>query len=144
MLMDVLHDVRVREDAVSGEQAHRSPGLLEKHYSPRAPLTLYEGPDAVSLLLHDAHVACETEERVGLLVAPDDLPPGDDLRRRCIVREIGPDAPAVARNLYAVLRELDASHVNVILARAFPTDDGLGAAIHDRLRRAAAGRVVCR
>jgi hypothetical protein len=33
--------------------------------------------------------------------------------------------------------------VDVILGRAFPADTGLGAAVQDRLRRAAAGRIVC-
>jgi len=52
------------------------------------------------------------------------------------------DAPdAVASNLYATLRELDAAGANVILVRGFP-DHGLWAAVQDRLRRAAAGRIV--
>jgi L-threonylcarbamoyladenylate synthase len=38
-----------------------------------------------------------------------------------------------------VLRELDASDCDVIIAEEFP-DQGLGRAINDRLRRAAAPR----
>jgi L-threonylcarbamoyladenylate synthase len=54
------------------------------------------------------------------------------------------DAPAeaaeYARFLYARLRELDERGVDVILA-VLPTDNGdLGAAVADRLRRAAAAR----
>ena len=52
------------------------------------------------------------------------------------------DAAAIAARLYAALRELDAAGVDEILARALPALDGLGPAIGDRLRRAAAGRVV--
>jgi hypothetical protein len=37
------------------------------------------------------------------------------------------------------MRELDASGVDRILARAFPGDDGLALAMQDRLRRAGAG-----
>jgi hypothetical protein len=48
----------------------------------------------------------------------------------------------VAARLYAALRELDAAGVELILARQFPSDDGLGRAVRDRLSRAAAGRVT--
>ena len=41
-----------------------------------------------------------------------------------------------------MLRELDASEVDLILARGIEVRDGLGLAIQDRLRRAAAGRIV--
>jgi sirohydrochlorin ferrochelatase len=44
--------------------------------------------------------------------------------------------------LYGALRELDAAGVELILARQFPSDAGLGRAVRDRLRRAAAGRIV--
>ena len=40
-------------------RAMASPGLLAKHYSPRAPLTLYEGPAeaAIAALVGDARTA---------------------------------------------------------------------------------------
>ena len=47
----------------------------------------------------------------------------------------------VATRLYATLRDLDAARAHVILVHEFG-DDGLGAAVQDRLRRAAAGRIV--
>ena len=51
-----------------------------------------------------------------------------------------PDPTVVAARLFATMRELDASGVDLILARGVPALDGLGLAIQDRLRRAAAGR----
>jgi L-threonylcarbamoyladenylate synthase len=48
---------------------------------------------------------------------------------------------AAARDLYHALRELDAEEIDVILATA-PEPRGLGAAIVDRLTRAAEGRIV--
>ena len=51
------------------------------------------------------------------------------------------DLETIAMRLYASLRELDAAGVDVILASDVPADEGLGAAIHDRLTRAAAGRI---
>ena len=42
----------------------------------------------------------------------------------------------VATRLYATLRDLDAARAHVVLVHEF-SDDGLGAAVQDRLRRAA-------
>ena len=53
------------------------------------------------------------------------------------------DDPAVmAAGLYAALRDFDAGGVDEIFARLPAATDGLSPAIADRLRRAAAGRVV--
>jgi hypothetical protein len=105
----------------------RSPGLFSKHYSPRAPLTLYEGaPAAVEARIKaDASAATAAGHRVGVLDFGAD-----------------PDPTMVASRLFAAIRELDASGVDLILARGIPALDGLGLAVQDRLRRAAAGRVV--
>lgn len=147
MLREVLGDVGL---AGSEGGPMRSPGLLERHYSPRASLTLYDGPHAVEALLRDAIAAATTGRRVGLLLASGDLDSAafsqatrhavaDD---RLTIRELGPDLPDVARSLYGALRDLDNASVDLIVARAFSQADGLGVAIADRLRRAAAGRVV--
>jgi L-threonylcarbamoyladenylate synthase len=147
MLREVLGDVAL----VRGEGGPlRSPGLLERHYSPRASLTVYDGPNAVEALLRDAAAAAAAGHRVGLLLARGDLEAAaltpaarhalaDD---RLTIRALGPDPPDVARSLYAALRDLDHAGVDLIVARAFSQADGLGLAIADRLRRAAAGRVV--
>jgi L-threonylcarbamoyladenylate synthase len=47
----------------------------------------------------------------------------------------------VAARLYSTLRELDAAGADVIYVRGF-SDHGLWAAVQDRLRRAAAGRII--
>lgn len=147
MLREVLGEVGL----AGGEGGPmRSPGLLERHYSPRASLTLYDGPNAVEALLHDALAAAGSGHRVGLLLASGDLAAAacspaarhsiaDD---RLTIRELGPHLPDVARSLYGALRDLDNAGVDLIVARAFSQAEGLGVAIADRLRRAAAGRVV--
>jgi hypothetical protein len=48
----------------------------------------------------------------------------------------------VAARLYAALRECDELGVDGILCRILTTDHPLSPAIRDRLRRAAAGRIV--
>ena len=48
------------------------------------------------------------------------------------------DLREAAANLFRYLRELDEAQLDLIVAEELP-DDGLGCAIMDRLRRAAAG-----
>lgn len=121
-----------------------SPGLLDTHYAPVAPLTLIRGSAqaAREWMTREAHAAAVRGSRVGMLVWDEDA---DALRREgAVVETLGPAGhlEAAAARLYAGLRALDATGVTAILAPAIPGDDALGAALADRLRRAASGRVV--
>jgi len=142
MLRDVLPQVRMRDAShtASGAEPMASPGLLSRHYSPRAPLTLYEGRAAavVARLAADARDASRHGQRVGILAADDDPVDGFTIVRAGSESDLA----GVAARLYAALRELDAAGTDVILARGFPADTGIGVAIQDRLRRAAAGRII--
>jgi L-threonylcarbamoyladenylate synthase len=141
MLEEVLPGV-IRGGAVAhtstGPMA--SPGLMAKHYSPRAALTLYEG-DASSVaarIAEDAVAELARGHLVGIVAADEDSFEGAHVVRLGSEQDLA----GVAARLYAALRELDAAGVDVILVRGFPALSGLGVAIADRLRRAAAGRVV--
>ncbi len=142
MLRPLVPDVRAGDGLATGDGPKRSPGLLTRHYSPRAPLTLYEGPETRMLerIARDAGVIRAEGRAVGILVADQDAVGVDGAH---IIR-LGSrhDPGAVAARLYAALRELDTAGVDEILARGWPESDGLGAAVADRLRRAAAGRLV--
>jgi L-threonylcarbamoyladenylate synthase len=144
-LREVLPDVRTAS-ATGGSAPMRSPGLLEKHYSPRAPLTLYTGDVARALarLLADAEQLVRVEgARVGLVVWA-----GDSTLVRASAGRIVADLGArdrleeAAARLYAALREIDRADVDRILALDVVGTRGLAAAIRDRLTRAAAGRVI--
>jgi L-threonylcarbamoyladenylate synthase len=129
-----------------------SPGLLPKHYSPRTPLSLYEGEpgDALQRLVRDAMAAIADSQSVGIIAAEEDWYALEGLagKNRPLVelRYLGSehDLPAIASRLYTAFRELDSLGMSRIFVRAFPTEEGLGIAIQDRLRRAAAGRIVWR
>jgi L-threonylcarbamoyladenylate synthase len=54
------------------DTAMASPGMLDKHYSPRAPMTLYEGPGAVDAIVADARLARNRGRRVGIIAADED------------------------------------------------------------------------
>jgi L-threonylcarbamoyladenylate synthase len=120
--------------------AARSPGLLAKHYAPRAPLTLFRGdPTAVMRAMrHTAQAALAKRRRVGVLATSRDAEMLRDLP--VSLADLGPDGnrERIAARLYAALRELDAQQVDAILAREPAGDDDLARAIRDRLQRAAA------
>ena len=99
----------------------RSPGQLASHYAPRLPLRLE---------------AREVGPGEALLAFGPDPPPGG-----VAVRNLSPagDPAEAARNLFAMLRELDASGAAGIAVMPIPAE-GLGEAVRDRLRRAAAPR----
>ncbi len=99
----------------------RSPGMLASHYAPRAILRLEA--DTVT-----------SEE--GLLSLGNVEPPGAAITRN--LSNSGNLAEA-AGAFYACLREIDKTGVPVIAVVPIP-GHGIGAAINDRLRRAAAPR----
>ena len=100
-----------------------APGMLASHYAPRAALRL----DAASVRPGEA-----------LLAFGPALP---DCRQAAAVLNLSCRGAVIeaAANLFAHLRTLDAGGVGVIAVMPVP-EDGLGAAINDRLRRAAAPR----
>ena len=123
-----------------GGEPMTSPGLLSKHYAPRAPMTIYRGePAAVGQELRAAaRAAVAAGLRVGVLATTDDMHMLSGAP--VVIAEIGSehDVETLAARLYAALRELDAAQVDMILARDVSRDDGLWRAVRDRLRRAAA------
>jgi L-threonylcarbamoyladenylate synthase len=117
--------------------------MLVKHYSPRARLMLYDGEHArvISKMCEDARRLQSEGKRAGVLAIG-----GDALRlapHATVMQLLGDehDLEGIAASLFAAMRSLDAAGVDVILARA-PVREGLGAAIYDRLLRAAEGQVI--
>ncbi|GAB4262881.1 MAG: hypothetical protein Kow0054_26910 [Deferrisoma sp.] len=103
-----------------------APGTLPSHYAPRTPLVLVDSLDAPNL----------PRGRLGAL-AFRGSPPGDRFEA---VETLSPrgDLREAAARLFAALRRLDQAGLDAIVAEAVPAE-GLGLAILDRLRRAAAG-----
>jgi L-threonylcarbamoyladenylate synthase len=100
----------------------------------------------IPALVAAASIASAGKKTVGIIAAEEDraaLASVVEAHSRLLVRILGSrDTPAaVASMLYATLRELDAAGADVVFVRGFP-DGGLWTAIQDRLRRAAAGRIV--
>ncbi len=99
----------------------RSPGLLTSHYAPALPLRL----DAKEVAADEALLAFGPNPPAGAAVTLN-LSPSGDLRK-------------AAARLFQSLRDLDRPGLRGIAAMPIP-ERGLGRAINDRLRRAAAPR----
>ena len=146
----LIPNVIVQAGERDAAEPQASPGQLTKHYAPTASLTLYEGDPAavVRTIGADARTAVAQGFRVGILAPEDDLKALAPVIAavasggRIEVRPYGSraDIGRAGRELFAALRDLDASGVSVILASSVGTD-GLGLAIRDRLARAAEGRI---
>jgi L-threonylcarbamoyladenylate synthase len=108
---------------VSGENKPRSPGRLPSHYAPNLPVRL----DATSARPGEA-----------LLAFGPEAPPG--FAEVVWLSESG-DLAEAAANLFAMLRRLDRPEFTGIAVMPVP-EAGLGRAINDRLRRAAAPRAA--
>lgn len=102
-----------------------APGMIESHYAPRKPMFV---GDVEQLI----------RETQGERIAAISFTKRYNVWRSEVLSAEG-DLNEAARQLFAVLRTLDASEAEVILAEVFP-NAGLGRAINDRLRRAAAKR----
>ncbi len=107
----------VGELAAADADAITSPGQLMSHYAPRAAVRL----DATSIGDGEVLLGFGAAEGATLNLSPS----GDTVE--------------AAANLYRMLRELDASAASAIAVSPIP-ESGLGEAINDRLRRAAAPR----
>lgn len=103
------------------EAGPRAPGMLASHYAPTLPLRLEAA-------------AVEADE--ALLAFGPQVPAG---ARKTLNLSPSGDLTQAAANLFAHLRRLDASGARRIAVMPVP-EQGLGRAINDRLRRAAAPR----
>jgi L-threonylcarbamoyladenylate synthase len=142
-LVEVIGPVDVHKPQLSHDPLP-SPGLLDRHYAPQAPLYLYTGSsDAVRRSIEaEALRLLGTGKVVGLLLADEDEAAAAKLA--CPTAYVGSEQALdqVAHRLFDAMRALDAAGVDRILSRDFAAD-GIGLAIRDRLRRAAEQVVTC-
>jgi L-threonylcarbamoyladenylate synthase len=117
-----IEQVLGRPLIVAGEAGHGpiAPGMLASHYAPAARMRL------------DADGPREGEAWLGF---------GPEAREHPASLNLSPtgDLSEAAANLFGAMRRLDETGCGVIAVAPIP-DEGLGEAINDRLRRAAAPR----
>jgi L-threonylcarbamoyladenylate synthase len=114
---------------LAGAATLKSPGLLKKHYAPKAPLSLLEWRDDAELRRKLITPPAQTH-----IIAHTHIPSGEGLAGVSVIPH---DAEAFARAIYAELHRCDEVGVKAIVVEALP-DLPAWRAIADRLRRAAA------
>lgn len=116
----------------------RSPGLKYRHYAPLAPLYLVQDP---AKLLELARQKKARGKFVGILASEENagLYAGEGFL--VLVTGSRQRLSEVAARLYTLLRAFDEAGVDLILAETYPAT-GVGAAIMNRLWRAAEGRIL--
>lgn len=124
MLEDLKKVVTSVKFNVQEGSAPQAPGMLKSHYAPTKKLIIGN----IKALVDEY-----SAQDIGILSFQQDygLPAG-----RQIILSANGDLTEAARNLFAAMRKMDAWDIDVILTERFPTM-GLGAAINDRLKRAA-------
>jgi L-threonylcarbamoyladenylate synthase len=115
----VIGRIALSDALPTGDAARKSPGQLASHYAPARPVRLEA-------------TAVGTDE--GLLAFGPNVPPG-----AMLTLNLSPagDLAEAAANLFAMMRALDRPGIGRIAVMTIP-ETGLGLAINDRLRRAAA------
>ncbi|MBL9033440.1 MAG: threonylcarbamoyl-AMP synthase [Rhodospirillaceae bacterium] len=117
-LSELLQEPVATETGTEDANAPRSPGRLLSHYAPSLPVRLNA-------------IAAEAGEAL--------LGFGPGAPRDAVNLSAAGDLQEAAANLFAMLRKLDDPRYRAIAVMPVP-ETGLGRAINDRLRRAAAAR----
>jgi L-threonylcarbamoyladenylate synthase len=116
----------------SSSEALRSPGLLAKHYSPKAKLFVLDWQDEAKLEIKIKNLKLKIKNC--FIIAHTCIPSGGNFGGVSVIPH---DAEAFARALYAELHRCDEMGAAAIIVEA-PPDLPEWAGIADRLRRAAA------
>ena len=140
MLTEVLGAVEI-DPALLGDKNFKpiAPGMKYRHYAPKEPVYLLEG-NAVELLPALVGKAVAAGLRVGVLC---DAAMSAQLKQQegILLSCWGESREALAADLFYLLRDFDRTQPDVILAQGV-SEDGIGLAIMNRLRKAAGYQII--
>ena len=130
LVIDKAVTAQIDKDAVV-----KAPGMKYRHYAPKAPVTVVRGDPAQTA----AYIAQHIGEKTGVMCFDEyrDCFPG------CVVGCFGSenDLGTQAREVFDRLRAFDDTDVRQIWAQC-PSDEGLGLAVANRIKKAAGFSVV--
>lgn len=113
----------------------RSPGMMKKHYSPKAKLVLVEKKNGqIEEMKRLASDYIKKNKNVGIMTVVENERSFNNFN----VKSIGEESNIrdCAINIFSVMRSFDTEKIDVIIAGAVE-EQGIGIAIMDRLRKAA-------
>ena len=139
MLEEVLGEVRVDPTILDANSKERpkAPGMRYRHYAPKADMAIVRG-DEEKVIEKINEMAGEHKGCTVICVDEN-----ADKYHGVNLKKVGKkeDALEIASNLYKVLRECDDEGVEYILSESF-SDKGIGAAVMNRLIKAAGHKII--
>jgi L-threonylcarbamoyladenylate synthase len=119
----------------------RSPGMKHRHYAPKAEVILVEG--TVTTVTRKIQELTKSYRQKGAKVGVLATDETQIAYKADVVRSFGSrfNLPAIAQNLFRLLREVDAENVDVILAEGV-SSEGMGLAVMNRLRKASGYNII--
>ncbi len=137
-LRSVLGEVEVDKalyEKLDNDVRVSAPGMKYRHYAPNAPVTVVRGTPARSA----EYILKRVSEKTGVLCFDEYR----ELFRGCVAESFGSlaDVKAQARELFDCLRLFDDAKVDRIFAQC-PSDEGIGLAVANRIKKAAGFNIV--
>lgn len=126
----LVGEVKTSPSLAQQDNPPKAPGMKYRHYSPDVPLILVEG---------DAHAMQDmieqmkqSEGRIGVIASSQRA----NMLEADKIVDVGDNLQDIATHLYGALRQFKKDQVDIILCETFEKE-GLGAAVMNRLRKAA-------
>lgn len=144
--------VRIGDAPALGEHNQRvlAPGLLEQHYAPRKPLLLFPrgfgGPSLTPAMIIQEVRKAGFQGRIAFLCFDSASAHRFPLTEKTAVLAPDSKSETAAQQLFSLLRILDEDPAVELIVAELPenTEEGLGAAIADRLNRASVNKPLLR
>lgn len=127
-------------DGISG--APKAPGMKYTHYAPLAPMFMLAGPadKMKSALLREIEQAEAEGKRAAAIVSRELAAELPERVEKAVYGSRG-DLSEIAVHLYEALRSFDDKKIDVIFAEG-TSEDGIGLAVMNRLKKACGYRVI--
>lgn len=141
MLKEIVGEVLI-DPAINGimnkDIKPRAPGMKYRHYAPKAPLTIVKGKTG-RVVEYINNKVLEGTEKVGIMATDETF----SMYNAENVISIGSrkNPGKIAANLFDSLREFDKIDVGHIYSEGF-SEEGLGLAIMNRLKKAAGYKII--
>ncbi len=135
-LRSLLPETELDPGLVRPDETPKAPGMKYRHYSPRAEVRLLRGgPEEF-----DAYVNALPDAGTAVLCYAGEEGRWPGKRVLSYGREEAPEP--LAAGLFDSLRALDTPEITLICARC-PSEEGVGRAVVNRLKKAAGGKILC-
>ena len=143
MLEEVVGDV-LYDPAIMGKETAarpKAPGMKYRHYAPKGDLVIFEGTkeDVISAINERSSKEKKEGKKTGVIATSESA--ASYLADSVKVIGSRENEEEVAASLYRILREFDDEDVEIISSECF-SDSGLGAAIMNRLLKAAGHKKI--